>query len=55
MKKFLVFLILLGLAAGGVYFYDPGLLGLDAPAKSAKKVKKGKKAKKKKYYKGKVD
>ena len=48
MKKFLVFLILLGLAAGGVYFYDPGLLGLDAPAKSAKKVKKGKKAKKKK-------
>ncbi len=48
MKKFFIFLILLGLAAGGVYYYDPGLLGLDAPAKSAKKVKKGKKAKKKK-------
>ena len=48
MKKFFIFLILLGLAAGGVYFYDPGLLGLDAPAKATKKVKKGKKAKKKK-------
>ena len=48
MKKFFIFLILLGLVAGGVYYYDPGLLGLDAPAKSAKKVKKGKKARKKK-------
>lgn len=48
MKKFFIFLVLLGLVAGGVYYYDPGLLGLDAPVKSAKKVKKGKKAKKEK-------
>ena len=48
MKKFLTFLILLGIAGGGVYYYDPGLLGLDAPAKvSRKKGKKKKKASKK--------
>ena len=48
MKKFLTFLILLGIAGGGVYYYDPGLLGLDAPAKvSRKKGKKKKKADKK--------
>ena len=45
MKKFLTFLILLGIAGGGIYYYDPGLLGLDAPAKVSKK--KGKKKKKK--------
>ena len=45
MKKFLTFLILLGIVGGGVYYYDPGLLGLDAPAKvSRKKGKKKKKA-----------
>ena len=48
MKKFLTFLILLGIVGGGVYYYDPGLLGLDAPAKvSRKKGKKKKKASKK--------
>ena len=41
MKKFLILLILLGVVGGGVYYYDPGLLGLDAPAKVTKK--KGKK------------
>ena len=45
MKKVLTLLILLGIAGGGVYMYDPGLLGLDAPAKVTKK--KGKKKKKK--------
>lgn len=45
MKKFLILLILLGVVGGGVYYYDPGLLGLDAPAKvTRKKVKKKKKA-----------
>ena len=43
MKKFLILLVLLGVVGGGVYFYDPGLLGLDAPAKVTKK--KGKKKK----------
>lgn len=45
MKKFLTLLILLGIAGGGIYYYDPGLLGLDAPAKVSRK--KGKKKKKK--------
>lgn len=45
MKKFLVFLILLGVVAGGVYYYNPALLGLDAPA--GKVVKKKAKNKKK--------
>lgn len=45
MKNFLILLILLGVVGGGVYYYDPGLLGLDAPAKvTRKKVKKKKKA-----------
>ena len=44
MKKILVLLVLLGVVGGGVYYYDPGLLGLDAPAKVTKK--KGKKKKK---------
>ena len=43
MKKFLTLLILLGIVGGGIYYYDPGLLGLDAPAKVSKK--KGKKKK----------
>lgn len=44
MKKFLVFLILLGVVAGGLYCYNPALLGLDTPAgKNAKKKKKSKK------------
>lgn len=48
MKKFLIILILLGVIGGGVYYYDPGLLGLDSPAKVTKKTKKksAKKAKK---------
>lgn len=37
MKKILILLILLGVVGGGVYYYDPGLLGLDAPAKVTKK------------------
>lgn len=45
MKKFLVFLILLGVVAGGLYYYNPALLGLDAPAGKVAK-KKGKKKKK---------
>ena len=44
MKKFLILLILLGVVGGGVYYYDPGLLGLDAPAKVTKKKGKKKKA-----------
>ncbi len=44
MKKFLILLILLGVIGGGVYYYDPGLLGLDAPAKVSKKTKKKKKS-----------
>ena len=44
MKKVLILLILLGIVGGGLYYYDPGLLGLDAPAKVTKK--KGKKKKK---------
>ena len=44
MKKFLILLVLLGVVGGGVYFYDPGLLGLDAPAKVTKKKGKKKKA-----------
>ena len=47
MKKFLTFLILLGIVGGGVYYYDPGLLGLDAPAKVSKKKGKKKKTAKK--------
>ena len=47
MKKFLTLLILLGIVGGGVYYYDPGLLGLDAPAKVAKKKGKKKKSAKK--------
>lgn len=46
MKKFLILLILLGVIGGGVYYYDPGLLGLDAPTKVTKKAKKTKKKKK---------
>ncbi len=46
MKKFLILLILLGVVGGGVYYYDPGLLGLDAPAKVTKKKGKKKKASK---------
>ena len=44
MKKFLTLLILLGIVGGGIYYYDPGLLGLDAPAKVSKKKGKKKKA-----------
>ena len=47
MKKFLTLLILLGIVGGGVYYYDPGLLGLEAPAKVAKKKGKKKKSAKK--------
>lgn len=47
MKKFLIILILLGVIGGGVYYYDPGLLGLDSPQKISKKTKKKKKAAKK--------
>jgi hypothetical protein len=32
MKKFLLVLILLGVVTTGIYYYNPGLLGLDAPA-----------------------
>ena len=47
MKKFLTLLILLGIVGGGVYYYDPGLLGLDAPAKVSKKKGTKKKTAKK--------
>ncbi len=33
MKKFLTLLVLLGLAGGGIYYYDPSLMGLDTLVK----------------------
>lgn len=44
MKKFLVFLLLVGVVAGGLYYYNPELLGLEAPGGKVVK-KKGKKKK----------
>lgn len=46
MKAVLIVLLILGLVGGGVYYTNPELLGLDAPAKVSKKKTGKKKAKK---------
>lgn len=48
MKNFLIFLLLLGAVGGGVYYYNPELLGLESKTKVVKKKKTAKPSAKKK-------